>query len=228
MPPSIVQSAAYGSGGVWLGDILTAPFNNNLAGGNALVGFACARGPGYPPCTSFMISNIVDSQSNTWNNLAVDNSSGNAIYGLGYALSSDAGADTVTFTGTGFCGFTYDPCALVVEVAGVTSYGSLAVTSGNDTVAAGSITTPQGTYSFSSTTVFPYWYLNLMYLAGSNSGIVLAFVYTSTGSFEEDSIAGWSFVNNNEHSGLYTVVTPGPAPVRIWISVGNTKHIGLS
>ena len=176
--------------------------------------------------TKFNISSISDTLNNTWVNIPVDTTPGN--YGVGYALGSSAGGDTVTAVGSGFCGFTYDPCIMAAEIAGIASFGGLSTFTGTDSVASGSVTTPEGTYTFATATSYNAWVLSLLYFVGINpgTGMILAVPYAPLVNFDEDTISGWELQCSNLHSGLYTIsVTPTPpAPVRMFVNTGPTKH----
>ena len=216
MAPFIVQAVGHGSGGVWTNPIGVA-FANPLQGGNALVGLGCARGI----CSTLVVTTS-DTQANTWT--TVDSST----YGLAYTLSSSAGADTVQFNGTGFCGFTYDPCSMGVELAGVTGFGSNTAFTGTTSQVHGSVTLAQGTYSFTSLTTYDLWILNMMYFTGANNnGIMLAFLYVPNENVSEDIISGWALQTENLHSSLYsvTVAPTPPATVRIFVNSGSSKPL---
>jgi hypothetical protein len=219
MAPFIVQTYAAGAGGDWIGSTLTAPFANPLVGGNTLVGMSCSRG-----LCSTLDMTITDTQSNAWDALI------DVEYSLGYSISSASGADTVEFTGANFCGLTFDPCVIATEVSGVAAFGSLVTATGTSGPATGSITTPQGTYTFTTiSTGYNPWILNLLYMSGTSAdtGIVLAFVYAPNTSIDPDVIPGWAKVAQNLHSSMYTMVTTPtpPATVRIFINSGASRSL---
>lgn len=222
MSASIVQAAQNIAGGSWISNPWSVEFDSDLAGGNFLLGFAS----GNAEDANCYITNIEDTQSNSWVNLDV----GQNGYGIGYALTSSSGPDTVDFTGANIGINTHNPNGLALEISGIASYGSMSVTSGTDSVASGSIATPQGDFSFSTTTSYDSWYLTLLYLNGyDDTGLVCAMLYSYNG-LEQDVISGWTLsapTPGSFDTAIYTQVVGGtpPAPVRIFVNAGATRSL---
>ena len=151
------------------------------------------------------------------------------MYGLGYTGTSVSGADIVSFTNTGACGFVYDPCIIVAEIGGSSSFGSLTTFNGTGSVMGGSITLNSIVYTFTTLTSYSSWVLSMVVYNGivPNTYIILAVPYVPNSSIVVDTIPGWQVQGSNLHSALYTVIaSPAPPPpVRVFVNACPTRPI---